>query len=63
MKEFEARNPKQLDICLRLLYAENVSFSVRITETEKRKIVYMIGVQAEDQVCEVLREKYRILIS
>jgi hypothetical protein len=63
MKEFEARNPKQLDLCLRLLYAENVTFTVRITETEKRKIVYMINVNADNQVHEALREKYRILIS
>lgn len=63
MKEFIAKNPRQLDICLRLLYAEDVRFSVVVKETAKHKIEYGIGVHADEQTVEALREKYRILIS
>lgn len=63
MKEFIAKNPKQLDICLRLLYAEKVHFSVVVKETEKHKIEYGIGVHADEKTVELLREKYRILTS
>ena len=63
MKELVARNPKQLDICLRLLYAESVEFVVNVRETNKRKIYYAIQVVADDQRMAELDEKYRILIS
>jgi hypothetical protein len=63
MNVLEARNPRQLDLCLRLLYTENMEFSVTVKETEKRKIIYMINVIGERQIYEALREKYRILIS
>lgn len=63
MNEFVARNPKQLDLCLRLLYAENVDFVVRVSETNKRKIIYIITVVVDDQTMKVLEEKYRILTS
>jgi len=61
MNELMARTPKQLDICLRLLYAEHVKFSVRVVETEKRKIAYLVRAEADEATIEVLREKYRIL--
>lgn len=63
MKDFMARSPKQLDLCLRMLYSEHVPFLVKVIETDKRKIVYAISVEVDNQTCELLREKYRILIS
>lgn len=63
MREFTAKNPKQLDLCLRLLYAEHIAFSVSIRETNKRKIEYVIMVEASEQKVIELEEKYRILIS
>ncbi|MEY8515373.1 hypothetical protein AALC25_00325 [Lachnospiraceae bacterium 29-84] len=63
MKEFIAQNPKQLDLCLKLLYSENLEFIVKVDETEKRKIFYKICVKVEGQMYEELKEKYRILIS
>lgn len=63
MRYFLAKNPKQLDICLRLLYAEHIPFSVQIVETEKRRIVYNIFAMTDDQTMLQLEEKYRILIS
>jgi hypothetical protein len=63
MKEFRAKNPKQLDLCLKLLYAEHMGFSVSVSENIKKKIEYVIIVDADEQkICE-LQEKYRILIS
>ena len=61
MKNFVAVNPKQLDICLRLLYSENVRFHVEVKETNNRKIVYEIMGDADDETVEKLLEKYRIL--
>lgn len=63
MREFTAKNPKQLDLCLRLLYAEHIGFSVTVRETNKRKIEYVIGVDVTEQKMTELEEKYRILIS
>lgn len=58
-----ARNPKQLDLCLRLLYSEHVPFSVEVCETNKKKIAYEIKVEVTEQKMTELEEKYRILIS
>lgn len=63
MKAFLAKNPKQLDICLKLLYAEKVGFTVAVTENRKRKIEYLITALTDDKTIGMLLEKYRILIS
>lgn len=63
MREFTAKNPKQLDLCLKLLYSEHVGFSVRVCENTKKKIEYMVRVDADDEQARLLEEKYRILIS
>ena len=63
MREFVAKNPKQLDICLKLLYAERVGFSVEVCENTKRKIEYKALVDVQEQRFNELLEKYRILIS
>ncbi len=63
MKIFIAKNPKQLDLCLRLLYAERIPFTVGIIETNKKKIVYEVMTSISDEKSKELQEKYRILIS
>ncbi|MCC8159746.1 MAG: hypothetical protein LIO53_00250 [Oscillospiraceae bacterium] len=63
IKIFSAKNPKQLDLCLRMLYSEHMVFSVRVVETDKKKIAYEIQVNADNNTAEMLKEKYRILIS
>lgn len=63
MKEFKAVNPKQLDICLRMLYAEKLQFFVAVVENQKRKIEYRISVAVDEQTFEMLEERYRILTS
>ncbi len=63
MKTFLAKNPKQLDICLKMLYSEHVTFTVMIKETEKKRIEYDIIANTDEEVIDKLLEKYRILIS
>lgn len=63
MNGFMAKNPKQLDLCLRLLYAERIPFIVDIIENNKKKLVYVITAKADEQKIEELKEKFRILIS
>ena len=63
MNEFTARNPKQLDLCLRMLYSEKIPFAVTIKETDKLRIEYVIRIETDHQMYEVLKERYRILIS
>lgn len=63
MRTFLARNPKQLDLCLKLLYSEGLSFSVRVVESAKRKIEYEVGISVDEHRMTELEEKFRILVS
>ena len=63
MRYLDAKNPKQLNLCLRMLYAEKVKWAVDIVEDSNGKIRYKIGVDANEEEFLVLKEKYRILIS
>lgn len=56
-----AKTPRQLDIGLRLLHAEKVSFVVLVEETSRGKIVYQIQVCTEYGRAMSLVEKFRIL--
>ena len=58
MKELIARNPKQLDLCLRLLFAEGIQFQVRLFKTEKGKVLYGITLLADDKTASIVEEKY-----
>ena len=60
-----AKNPKQLVIGLRLLYAEKVKFQVQVDENEYGKIYYSIHIDRtlSEDATKLLMEKYRILIS
>lgn len=58
-----AKNPKQLDIALRLLYAEKIGFSVAVCETQKGKIFYRVNLVSDELIAADLQEKYRILTS
>lgn len=63
MKCFIAKTPKQLDICLRLLYAEKVQFVVIVEENENGKIGYKVRAVGNSERVDELLEKYRILTS
>lgn len=63
MDELVAKNPSQLDRCLRLLYGEHKKFYVNVYEDDKGRIYYGIAVDADPQTFARLKEKYRIMIS
>lgn len=62
MTELIAKNPKQLDICLKMLHAEDISFTVRVIDT-KKKILYGVSADVDDKQARLIEEKYRILTS
>ena len=68
MKVFKAKNAKQLELCLRLLFSAGFSgpHNVRIIETKKKekiKISYEIYVDLKDDLFNELTEKYRLMLS
>jgi hypothetical protein len=63
MHSFRARNPRQLDICLRMLYADGIPFHVRIEENERQRIEYVISIHSDEDAFLTLLERYRILVS
>lgn len=65
MKELIAKNFKQLVICLKFLHAEKIEYlAINIIEdVSNKKIIYQIVVDTDDDTYEVVKEKYRILIS
>ncbi len=63
MNSFLAKSPRQLDLCLKLLYDAGVSFAVHVRENDRSKIEYVIGIQTDEDTYQKLRETYRILVS
>ena len=63
MQEILAKNTSQLGLCLKLLYSENVDFTVTVRENEKLKIEYSVIVDVDQKKFEKLKVSYRILIS
>lgn len=60
-----AKNKHQLDLCLRLIFKEDVSYTVIVSETDdaKRKIFFQIKITGEETMVTNLVERYRIMIS
>lgn len=58
-----ATNDKQLGICLRMLFAEDLRGYVDVVMTKKNKIEFHIGIDVNDVTFEMLRKRYEILIS
>lgn len=63
MYQFKAVNAKQLDLCLKMLYAERIQPTVLTVENEKHKIEYHIQIKVKKDQFMLLDERYRILIS
>lgn len=61
MQSFLARTDRQLGLCLRMLYAENIGYSVDVFENEKNRIVFRISVKVSDERMSELERKYHIL--
>ncbi len=63
MKDFIAMNAKQLDLCLKMLFAEGIEPAVKTLRNGKGKIYYRIGVNIDDATYNKLSERYSIMIS
>ena len=58
-----AVNNKQLGICLRMLFAENLDYIVKTVLNSRNKIEFHISVDTDERTFQMLRERYEILIS
>lgn len=63
MNDFIAKNAKQLDLCLRMLYAEKCEFTVTVQENSAGKIYYGVNVTADEGKKTKLREIYSRILS
>jgi len=63
VKNFTMRSAKKLDICLRMLYSEDISFTVNIRENEKQKIMYNVSVDVDEQTFTKLKTRLETLSS
>lgn len=63
MNYFRAKNDKQLGVCLRMLYAEKIQGLVETVKNSKGKIEFCIKARVDEQIFEMLNERYEILIS
>lgn len=64
MQSFLATSDKQLGICLKMLYAENLNeCAVKIHLNQKQKVVYEICIRVDEAYYEVLKQRYKILIA
>ena len=64
MKQFfVAKNDKQLGICLRMLFAENLQYRVRVVMNDKNKVGFQIQAFVTKDEFEKLNRRYEILIS
>jgi len=63
MDYFIAVNDKQLGVCLRMLYAENIQAFVETVRNDKGKIEFHISIDADEQTTMKLLERYDILTS
>lgn len=63
MKTFTARTPEQLDLCLRMLYGEQIEFTVKFKKDSHGKLQYAVGADVDDAAYEKLNRRYQTLIS
>ena len=63
MHYFKAINDKQLGVCLRMLFADDIRYFVETKMNDKGKIEFLIGVDVSQSKFEMLRKRYEILIS
>lgn len=61
MHEFIAKTDKQLGICLRMLYFDNVKYRIELQMTGNGKVIYVITVDVDDTTWAELEAKYNAL--
>ena len=62
MKEFVAKGSRQLDICLRMLFANGIKFNVIPYKDEKEHVYYIVAVKLNKQKYDELSNLYKTLI-
>ena len=60
---FTAVNDKQLGICLRMLFADNIQGFVKTIKNSKNKIEFHISINADEELFKELDERYKIMRS
>lgn len=60
---FLAHNNKQLGICLRMLFAEDIQGDVETVMNNKHRIEFHITANVDEQLFVELNERYETLIS
>lgn len=63
MDYFLAKNNKQLGVCLRMLFAEDIQGTVKTVMNGKDRIEFHIYANVDEQMMKTLLDRYRILIS
>lgn len=58
-----AKNDKQLGLCLRMLYADNIPFTVKVVENNKQRIEFHVYAGTDESKVQELTERFRILVS
>ena len=63
MRELIANNAEQLDLCLKVLYSENIPFTVKVKEDDELRIIYGVEFDVNDPTYEKLNRRYSMYIS
>ncbi len=63
MDHFLAKNNKQLGVCLRMLFAEDIQGTVKTVLNGKDRIEFHIYANVDEQTMKILLDRYKILIS
>lgn len=62
MHRFVAKSDKQLGLCLKLLFTEQIKGRVELELTEKNRVIYLIYVDIDNAAWDKLNSKYNVLI-
>lgn len=62
MKEFVAKGSRQLDICVRMLFANGMKIHLIPKKDEKEHVYYVLAARMSDRKYEELMELYKTLI-
>ena len=62
MHRFVAKSDKQLGLCLKLLFTEQIKGRVELELTEKNRVIYLIYVDIDNAAWDKLNSNYNVLI-
>lgn len=59
---FKCFNYRQLGICLKLLYLQNLDFTVKVEEDEKSRIIYSVSTIVDEDKADMVEHAYLIMV-